>query len=124
MQSPIAGVRTTHRCWRFPTPIQNIIVRSPRAEKITCVLRFCQPRDASEYTANTSAMKLRRKRAAVGPSLSTSLLVFGSPARSPSEDCGFCLLTKFGFSWSAIRLLVHSWGDDGWCTAFDVFDAR
>jgi hypothetical protein len=83
-----------------------------------CVLiRFCQPADASKYTANTSAVKITKKTGGsrtVIVNLASSvaqrggqttrrlqcganqLLVFG-PAGAPSEDSGPCLLTKFGF---------------------------
>src|SRR5215813_960041 len=50
------------------------------------------------------------------------LLVFGSLARTPSKQCGLCLLTKLGLAQFTARLFVHRWGDDG-CAASNVFDA-
>jgi len=49
------------------------------------------------------------------------LLVFGRLARAPGEECGGCLLTKFGLAQFALTLfwrLVNEWR-----LAFNIFNA-
>jgi hypothetical protein len=49
------------------------------------------------------------------------LLVFGSLARAPSDECGRCLRTKLGFTHFAARLFWRL--GEQWHLAVNVFDA-
>ena len=49
------------------------------------------------------------------------LLIFGSSARTPSKECGRCLLTKFALAQFTARLFWRL--GNQWHLAFNIFDA-
>ena len=62
----------------------------PRASSSTAIhrQRLCQPRDASKYTANTSAIKITKKTGGSSTVIVNLALRFGLVAAQPFPNCG------------------------------------